>query len=122
MASDGRKLNQIASDEHDKTEYRKRVQMYTDGNSVSYEDTSFVTGDSPAVLAVHTDLGRQASKGYFINDGPGNILIELSRDGTTYGGQHTLKGGEIMDLDNFSINKIRLTWAQNTSYRALLIG
>lgn len=120
MASDGRKLNQTVQDEHDVVEYRKRVQMWSDGNSVSYEDTAFATGDSPAVLAVSTDLGRAGHEGYFTNDGPGNILVEVSKDGTTYGGVHTLKGGETLDLSNLIINKIRVTWAQNAAYRVLV--
>lgn len=94
--------------------------MYADGNSVSYEDTSFVTGDSPAVLLIATDLGRAGHEGYFTNDGPGRIQVEISKDGTTYGGVHTLKGGEVLDLNNLIIHKIRLTWLENTAYRVLI--
>lgn len=122
MANAGGHVN-VASDsheEHDHVEYRKRVATYVDGASVAYEDTSFVTGDSPIVLAVNTDLGRNGHEGYFTNDGPGDIKVEISADGTTYGGQHTLRGGEILDLDNLKINKIRVTWVQNSAYRAFV--
>lgn len=121
MANKGSKhLNSFTNDEHDGVEYRKRVATYVDGTSVSYEDSSFVTGDSPAVLDVFTDLGRFGHKGQFINDGPGKIRVEISADGTTYGGIHTLGEGDTLVLDDLKINKLRLTWQQDTSYRALV--
>ena len=45
------------------------------------------------------------------------LLVEISADGSVYGGQHTLNGGDIMDLSNLKIKKIRLTYAQPTEYR-----
>jgi hypothetical protein len=121
MASKGnKKLNSIASDEHDMVEYRKRVALYVDGSTVSYEDTNFVSGDSPVVLDVFADLGRPGHEGYVLNDGAGNLLLELSTDGTTYGGSHTLRWGEQLLLNNLKVNRIRLTWQEDTSYRALV--
>ena len=122
MALNGGHVN-VASDsheEHDHVEYRKRVATYADGKSVAYEDTSFVTGDSPAVLDVFTDAGKIAHKGYICNDGPGAMKIEFSADGTTYGGQHTLYGGEEMIVDELSIKKVRFTYVDTTAYRVLL--
>ena len=121
MATRGRKLQSLTQDEHDPDSYRKRVQQFADGNSVAYEDTSFITGDSPAVLAVNTDLGRNGHDGYFVNDGAGNILVEISNNGTNYGGQHTIKSGEILSLTNVVVNRIRLTWVSNSSYRTLIL-
>ncbi len=120
MAHNGKKLNSIETEEHDNVEYRKRVQSWMDGNSVSYEDTGFVTGDSPAILAVNTNLGRNGHTGYIANDGAGNFTVEISNDGTTYGGIHTLKINEILELDGLTINKIRLTWVSNSSYRVFV--
>lgn len=111
----------MAQDEHDPINYRKRVQMYADGNSVSYEDTSFITGDSPAVLAVNTNLGRNGHDGYLVNDGAGNFTIEISNDGTNYGGIHTIKEGEILELTGLIINRIRITWITNSSYRVFVV-
>lgn len=121
MAITVKGISSITRDEHDFTSYRKRTQSWIDGNSVSYEDTSFVTGDSPAVLAVNTDLGRDGHSGYIVNDGTGNFTAEISNDGTNYGGIHTVKTNEILNLDNLVINKIRLTWVSNSSYRVLCI-
>jgi len=117
MARDQEKSMSIARSEHDRNEYRKRVATYVDGSSVSYEDASFVTGDSPLVVDIATDLGRVGHAGEVINDGSGNILVEISADGSVYGGQHTLKWGDVLDLDNLKVSKIRLTWQQNSSYR-----
>ena len=63
----------------------------TRGRSVSYEDISFVTGDSPVVLDVNTDISRNGRDGYIANDGAGNFTVEISDDGTNYGGVHTVK-------------------------------
>lgn len=121
MAIKGQKrLNSFANDEHDEVEYRKRVATYVDGDSVSYEDTSFVTGDSPVVLDVFTDIGRIGHTGYIVNDGAGNILVEISSNGSDYGGQHTLKVGEILNLDNLKIKKMRLTWVSDSAYRVFI--
>lgn len=115
-----KKLASIHRDEHDAVEYRKRVATFVDGSTVAYEDTDFVTGDSPVVLDVYTDTGRLGHEGYILNDGAGNILIEISKDGTAYGGSHTLKWGEQLNLSNLKVNRIRLTWQEDSSYRALV--
>lgn len=117
---EGKKIASIDHQHDDGVEYRKRVATYVDGNTVSYEDTSFVTGDSPAVLDVVTDLGRIAHEGYVINDGPGDIRVELSYDASTYGGLHTLKNGETLSFNNLKIKRIRLTWIDNSAYRVMV--
>src|SRR5574343_655617 len=93
----------------------------TRGRTVSYEDTGFATGDSPAILDVNNDLGRNGRDGYIINDGDGNFTVEISDDGTNYGGSHTLKTGEVMYLEGTDIDKIRITWVSNSSYRACIL-
>jgi len=121
MATDSQKLNSLTQAEHDHVEYRKRVAAYADGTSVSYEDTSFVSGDSPAVLDVYTDLGRIGHDGYIINDGTGNFTVEVSFDGTTYGGLHTIKNGEILKLTGLTVRKIRITHVADSSYRVFVV-
>jgi hypothetical protein len=120
MATKGKKLNSMAQDEHDAVEYRKRVATYVDGSTVAYEDTNFVSGDSPVVLDIYSDLGRVGHEGYILNDGAGNLLVELSTDGVAYGGSHTLKWGEQLILSNLKINRVRLTWQEDSSYRAMI--
>jgi len=117
----GKKLNTLAHEEHDDNTNRKRVQAFIEGDTVAYEDASFVAGDSPAVCSVETDLGRLGHAGYVIIDGTGSILVEFSEDGTSYGGQHTLKGKETLEFENLNISKIRITFVANTAYRAFVV-
>jgi hypothetical protein len=91
------------------------------GRTKEYEDTSFVTGESPRVLDVLTDLGRNGHDGYIVNDGDGDIKLEISDDGTSYGGQHTIEKDEVFDLYMLDIAKIRLTWVADSSYRVLVV-
>lgn len=81
------------------------------------EDTSFVVGDSPAVLSVNTNLGRNANNGYITNDGTGSFTVEISTDGTTYGTAFTLKQGETLSLLNREVNKLRIIHVANSAYR-----
>ena len=91
------------------------------GRTVSYEDTSFVTGDSPVVHDVNTSLSRNGVDGYIVCDGPGNITIDITNNGTNYGGQHTLKRRERMNLRNLDIDSIRVTWVSDSAYRVLVV-
>lgn len=106
--------------EHDTVEHRLRVATHIDGNSVVYEDTNFTSGDSPSVLDVLTDLGRTAHKGFVENVGPGDLQIEVSFDGTTYGGIYTLSGGQALSIDDEKVAKIRITYQDPTGYKARL--
>jgi len=92
----------------------------TRGRTFGYED-SFVAADSPLVLDVITDLGRNAIDGYIVNDGAGDVEIEISNDGTTYGGTHTLKMDETFSLTNIDTAKLRLIWVANCDYRILVV-
>jgi len=93
----------------------------TRGRSISYEDTSFTSGDSPVVLDVNTDLGRNGRDGYIVNDGAGNFTVAVSDDGTTYGGSHTVKVDETLELTGLDIDKIRITWIADSSYRVFIV-
>lgn len=101
----------------DDTEKRTRVGTYVDGTSKSYEDTEFTSADSPAVIDFFTDTGKIGHKGWLIVDGPGDILVEFSADGSNYGGIHTIKALERISLDDMSIKRIRLTFVSDSSYR-----
>lgn len=110
----------IAQDVFDDHEERIRIASHADGNTVSYEDLNFTSADNSSVLNIFSDLGRKAHKGYFKNDGPGTIQLEISFNGTTYGGLHTLQGGDELILDDLNINKIRITYIDNSSYRCMV--
>ncbi len=83
-----------------------------------YEDTSFVIGETGRVLDIHGDLDRETYNGEIVNDGPGDLGIELSADGVAYGGLMTVKPAEKLDVTTFKLFKMRLTWIANTGYRA----
>lgn len=87
----------------------------------TYEDTSFVVGDSPAVHDFNTDAGRNAIDGYIICDGAGDIQVDISRNGLTYGDKFTVKSGERVNLLHFNIDSIRVTHVADSAYRINLI-
>lgn len=105
----------------DNTEKRQRVAAYVDGNSVSYEGT--LTTGADIVCAFHADStpNRNAHYGYLINDGEGDLQVFWSYDGTTFGGIHTVKKGEQISFDGFSVYSLKLRWVTDTNYRILLM-
>ncbi len=86
-----------------------------------FEDSSFVTGDSPADLDINAALGRNATKGYIDNDGAGEITVAFSIDGATFGDAIRLKKRKILRFDNISIDTMRVVWVSDTSYTASFI-
>jgi len=117
----------IIQDVFDPVENRIRVKIESDGAggaTVSYEDENFTSADNLSVLNVVSDLGldeqAKGHKGYFINDGPGDIKVEISSDGSSYKGIHTIHGGETLILDGLSISKIRLNYIDDSSYRCMV--
>jgi len=82
-----------------------------------FEDTSFVTGDSPVSLDINTALGRNAKTGWVKNDGNGNFTISLSINGTNFGDEITMKTGEVFSFENLSVDTIRITWVADSAYR-----
>ena len=92
------------------------------------EDLDFQSGDSPVVLDVESSLGvksidcRIACKSNTANKG--NILVELSTDGTTYGDQFTVFYSETLPFNlailALKISKIRITHSGTDSgYRVV---
>ena len=91
------------------------------GRGKVYEDTSFVTGDSPVTLDVNTDLGRNAIDGFVINDGAGNFTVAISDDGSTFADALTMKKDEVFSLSNLDIDSIKITWVADSAYRVFVI-
>jgi hypothetical protein len=95
---------------------------FIDEDNQVYEDTSFVVGDSPAVHDFYTDAGRYANDGYITCDGVGDIQVDISREGLTYGDKFVLKSGEKASLLRMKISKIRVTHTgTDSAYRINLI-
>jgi len=95
--------------------------QFIDGNSATFEDSSFVSGDSPATHDVNAALGRNGHDGYIVNDGAGNLTYQFSKDGTNWGGAHTLKKDETVKLTGLDIDSIKITWVANCGYRIMVV-
>ena len=93
------------------------------GLNQTYEDSNFQSGDSPATHDFYTDSGgKYAVDGYIICDGAGNIQVDYTRDGLTYGDKWTMKPGERVSLLRLDIKKIRVTHTgTDSAYRINLI-
>lgn len=90
-------------------------------NPEFFEDTSFVTGDSPATLDFKTALGRNATQGWIINDGAGNFTVAFSTDGSTFGDAITMKKNEVLRFDGLSVDSVQITWVADSAYRASVV-
>jgi len=97
-----------------------RVQPVVDLPEI-FEDTDFVSGDSPVTLDVNAALGRNATDFEIINDGPGDFTVSLSNDGAAFGDEITVKSGELFGMTSISIDKIRITHVADSAYRVRAI-
>jgi len=87
----------------------------------SYIDTSFVTGDSPQVHDVNTDLSRNGDQGFVYNDGAGNISIKVSESGAVSTEDAiVLKTNEAISLDGWNVDQIQVTWVADSAYRIVM--
>lgn len=93
----------------------------TDNTPKVFEDTSFVTGDSPATLDANNALARNATEFSVQNDGPGDFTVSVSIDGELFGQEKTVKSGEVYAIDNISVNSLRITWITNSAYRVTVL-
>lgn len=87
----------------------------------TYEDASFLVGDSPFTIDFNDDTGRNSKEGWIINDGPGDFTVQFSRDGVTFGEPWTMKTGELTNVANFDIDTLILTRVGDSAYRVVLI-
>lgn len=87
---------------------------YIARNPKTYEGT-LTAGVSPLTLDVKGDSDpiegqpANAHNGYISNDTSASFKVELSRNGTDFGDETTIKGNEIYTLEKKDIAKIRLT-------------
>jgi len=95
---------------------------YHNFDNKTYEDSSFEVGDSPATHDFYGDTGRYSVDGWIVCDGAGDIQVDVSRDGISYGDKFTMKQDEIVDLLRMKISKIRITHTgTDSAYRIYLI-
>lgn len=85
-------------------------------------ETNVAVAGVPNIELIVTDpvqgLGRNAHTGYIICDGPGNLLIRLSNNGTTFAPIQTIIPNQILNLDTEDIFTISVDASVNaTKYR-----
>ena len=94
---------------------------YWMGRTKFYEDEEFTVGESPRILSINTDLGRNAHDGFVIVDGTGDLWVSISDDGVNYGDETRLKKNEVLGLTNLDINKMKLRAIATTAYRVKVV-
>ncbi len=92
-----------------------------DNTPKTFEDTSFISGDSPASLDCNAVLGRNATQFSIQNDGVGNFTVSISLDGSLFGDEKTVKNGEVYAIDGLSIDTIRITHVADSAYRVVAL-
>lgn len=99
------------------------------GRPKVYETTVAVAG-TPNTHDVNTDLGRNGGDGYIVNDGPGELEVEISDDGVNFMGgaatgadePATLKKNEVLRLKGMTIDTLRIDADTDaTAYRVVVI-
>ena len=84
------------------------------------EDLNFQAVDSPVVLDIEYGLSTHSVDGEIYCNGIGNVLVELSMDGSTYGNQFTLLAYETFSLFGYKLKSIRFTHSgADSSYRVV---
>ena len=91
------------------------------GNPKKYEGTVAEAG-TPVTLEVNTDLGRNSGDGYIVNDGAGDLEVDISSDGATFETDITIKEDEILLLEGLNVHTIKIdATANGTAYRCLVV-
>jgi len=101
--------------------YSQLAGVVIDANPQTFEDTSFVSGDSPATLDLNTALGRNATQFAVQNDGAGNFTVATSNDGAAFGDEKTMKANEVYAIDRISVDSLRITHVTNSAYRVVAL-
>ena len=90
-------------------------------NPKKYEG-SVATVGVPVTLDVNDDLEHNSGDGYIVCDGPGDLEVDLSYDGSTFEEDITVKTDEILDLGGLNIDTIKIDVTQDgTAYRVIVI-
>lgn len=88
---------------------------------VFFEDTNFVSGDSPVTLDLNDALTRNAINGTIINDGPGDFTVAFSENGEDFGDEIRMETQEQIDFEGISVDRLKITWVADSAYRVVVI-
>lgn len=96
--------------------YKSRDFVFKTGLPYISETTVAAVG-TPNNELVNASLGKNAVTGYFINDGPGNLLVQISVDGTNFSTQFTMIPNQTVNFAE-EIFTLRIdTSVAGTAYR-----
>ena len=93
-------------------------------------DTTVALAGTENTHDVNTDLGRNGGGGYIVNDGPGDLHVRISDDGTNFmGGAATgsseyavVEKDEVLDLKGLTVDTLKIDASVDaTAYRILVI-
>lgn len=91
-------------------------------NIETFEALTFMVGDSPALINLNLDLGRNGTQFTFINNGPGALDIEHSNNGVDFGGKFRLKADGVYAPKDVVMHTFRITHTgADSSYNGLFI-
>lgn len=97
------------------------LELYNEPKSKYFasEDSNFVSGDSPVVLDINSELLTNSVDGQiYCTSNAHGIYVEFSSDGTNYGNKFTIIPGEKFSLFGLKIKKIRISHiGSDSSYR-----
>lgn len=103
--------------------------QYVRALNKAYEGT-VTAGNSPVTIDFRGDQGWNSIQGWVTCDGiahgdgttTGDIQVEFTRDGVTYGDKWTLRPGENTNLMGFDVAKIRIYHTgEDSGYRVFLV-
>lgn len=90
-------------------------------NPKKYEGTIATIGD-PATLDINDDLGHNIGDGYIVCDGPGNLEVDISFDGSAFEEDITIKKNEVLRLNGMNVDTIKIdVTVDGTAYRVLVL-
>jgi len=85
-------------------------------------DAEFSSTDDQTILDVSGYLGYPARSGFINVFGEGDVDINISSNGTTYGSDITLFRNDIFKIDGLLVDKIKLTHTgSDSAYRVFLV-
>lgn len=96
--------------------YKNRDFVYKTGLPYISETTVAVAG-VPNTENVSVSMGKKAVTGYIVNDGPGNLLVQISVDGTTYSNIFTMIPNQTVNFAEELFSMIIDASVNATAYR-----
>lgn len=96
-------------------QYVQKVSQ-TGANPSTFNDNSFVTGDSPVTLDINAALGRNARSVSVAVTGAGAVDVGFSYNNSDWATDIRLTGGSSIELTDVDIDAVKMTWVADSAY------